>query len=120
MRTRAGQRGISILGFIFVAAVVLSVAMLGFRVLPSYIEYYSVQKALKEMLETARDGETLAQYRRDFDFRSSADYIDSVRGADIDVMRQGNQLVATASWTKTLPLFGNASLLLDFQASATK
>jgi hypothetical protein len=37
MRTRAAQSGVSLLGFIFVAAVVLSVAMIGFRVLPAYI-----------------------------------------------------------------------------------
>ncbi|HEV3240933.1 MAG TPA: DUF4845 domain-containing protein [Casimicrobiaceae bacterium] len=120
MRTRSGQKGISILGFIFVAAVVLSVAMIGFRVFPSYIEYLSVQKALKEMLEASRDGQPLQTYRSDFDRRANAGYIDSVRGSDVDVAKEGNQVVATASWTKTLPLVGNASLLLDFQATATK
>jgi hypothetical protein len=120
MRTRAGQKGVSIIGFIFVVAVVLTIAMLGFRVLPSYIEYISVQKALKEMLDSGHDGQSLVLYRRDFDLRANAGYIDSVRGTDVDVVKEGNQVVATASWTKTLPLLGNASLLLDFQASATK
>lgn len=120
MRTRAGQGGITILGFLFVAAVVLSVAMIGFRVLPAYIEYFSVQKILKQALDSAHEGETLQQFRHEFDVRTSADYVESVRGSDVDLFKQGNQLVASASWTRTLPLVGNVSLLLEFQASATK
>ena len=120
MRTRTEQSGLTILGFIFVAAVILSIAMVGFRVLPSYIEYFSVEKTLKQTLLNSRDGMTLAEFRRDFDLKASADYIDSVRGSDVELTKQGNLLVATAAWTKTLPLVGNASILLDFQASATK
>jgi hypothetical protein len=46
MQMRTHERGLSMLGFLFVAAVVVVCAMIGFRVLPAYIEYYSVQKAL--------------------------------------------------------------------------
>ena len=120
MQTSQGQKGLTILGFIFVAAVVLSVAMIGFRVLPSYIEYFSVVKILKQTLDAAPEGETRSQFRRDFDLRTSADYIDSVRGSDVELSKQDNHIVASTEWTKTLPLVGNVSLLLEFQASATK
>ena len=120
MRTGEGQKGFTILGFIFVAAVVLSIAMIGFRVLPSYIEYFSVLRILKQTLDSSPEGTTLTQFRRNFDFRASADYIDSVRGSDIDLSKQDNHIVASTEWTKTLPLIGNVSLLLEFQASASK
>ena len=120
MNTRTGQSGLTIIGFIFVAAVVLSVAMIGFRVLPSYIEYFSVEKTLKQTLLNSRENVTLAEFRRDFDLKASADYIDSVRGSDVELSKQGNVIFATATWSKTLPLVGNASILLDFQASASK
>jgi hypothetical protein len=122
MRTRNGdrQKGFTIIGFIFVAAVVLSIAMIGFRVMPSYIEYFSVLRILKQTLDAAPEGETLGQFRRDFDLRSGADYIDSVHGADIDISKVDNKIVASTEWTKTLPLIGNVSLLLEFQASASK
>jgi len=120
MRTGEGQKGFTIIGFIFVAAVVLSVAMIGFRVLPSYIEWYSVQRMLKQTLDALPEGTTLAQFQRAFDFRASADYIDSVRGTDVELSKQDNQIVASADWTKTLPLVGNVSLLLEFHASASK
>ena len=120
MRSRHRQSGLTIVGFVFVAAVVLSIAMIGFRVMPSYIEYFSVEKTLRQTLTNARDNPTLDQLRKDFDLKASADYIDSVRGSDIELNKQGNALVATATWSKTLPLVGNASILLDFQASASK
>jgi hypothetical protein len=120
MRRRDRQSGISIIGFMLVIAVVLSIAMIGFRVLPSYIEYFSVEKTLRQTLENARDGVTLAEIRKDFDLKASADYIDSVRGGDVELVKEGNELVLSATWTKTLHLVGNVSILLDFQASASK
>ena len=56
------QRGLSMLGFLFVAAVVVICVMVGFRVMPAYIEYYSVQKALEQAL--ARRARTSIRRRR--------------------------------------------------------
>jgi hypothetical protein len=71
-------------------------------------------------LQTSKEGFTLYQFRRDFDLKAAADYIESVRGTDIEVSKEGNQLVATASWSRILHLVGNVSLLLEFEATATK
>jgi hypothetical protein len=120
MTNRQRQGGLSILGFIFVAAVVVIFAMIGFRTLPSYVEYFTVKKVLAKTLEDAKEGFSMYDFRRSFDLKASADYIDSVSGRDIDVTKQGNQLVATAAWSKTLHLVGNMSLLLEFEATATK
>jgi len=107
-------------GFIFTAIVVVAVVMISFRVMPSYIESFTVQKVLAKTLEDSKQGFSLYQFRRDFDLKASADYIDSVRGSDIEVAKDGNNLVATATWTRTLHLIGNASLLLEFEVTATK
>ena len=120
MGTRKGQAGITILGFLFVAGVVICVAMIGFRVLPAYIEYFAVQKTLQQTLDAAREGVTVSEFRRDFDLKASVGYIESVHGPDVDLTKQDNRLVASAAWTTTLPLVANVSLLLDFQASASK
>ena len=52
--------------------------------------------------------------------KASADYIDSVRGGDIDVVKEGNALVATANWNNKLHLGGNVSIVLDFEATVSK
>jgi hypothetical protein len=120
MRNRQRQSGLTMIGFIVTAIVVVTIVMIGFRIMPSYIEYFTVQKILAKTLQDSKEGFSLYQFRRDFDLKASADYIDSVNGSDIEVSKDGNNLVATAVWTRTLHLVGNVSLLLEFEATATK
>ncbi|HEV2042307.1 MAG TPA: DUF4845 domain-containing protein [Casimicrobiaceae bacterium] len=107
-------------GFLLTAIVAVAVVMIGFRMVPPYIEYFTVKKIMAKTLDDSKQGFSLYQFRRDFDLKASADYIDSVQGSDIQVTKEGNNLVATASWTRTLHLVGNVSLLLEFEATATK
>ena len=113
------ERGITILGFLFVAAVVVVFALVGFRVLPAYIEYFAVQKALQQSLEDIPTGNTI-DLRRSFERKVSAGYIESVRASDVQVSRQGGSVTASVSWQRVLPMVGNASILLDFDATATR
>ena len=120
MRTGHSQSGLTFIGFLFVALVLVTVAIIGFRVVPSYIEYFAVQKTLRDTLQGEPEGVTLAQFQKDFDLKASPQYIDSVRGADVDLRREGTTIIANADWTTTLPLIGNVSLLIEFHASASK
>jgi hypothetical protein len=120
MRSRQSQSGITILGFIFVTAVVLVVALVGFRVFPAYIEYYSVKKALEQSLGEVRDLGATGELRKNFQKKVDAGYIESVDGRDVDVKKVGNEYVATVAWSRRLHLVGNASLLLDFEAQALR
>jgi Domain of unknown function (DUF4845) len=120
MRNRNRQGGLTMTGFLFTAIVAVAVVMIGFRMVPPYIEYFTVKKIMAKTLDDSKQGFSLYQFRRDFDLKASADYIDSVQGSDIQVTKEGNNLVATASWTRTLHLVGNVSLLLEFEATATK
>jgi ABC-type branched-subunit amino acid transport system substrate-binding protein len=113
------ERGITILGFLFVSAVVIIFALVGFRVMPAYIEYFAVQKALQQALDDSPDG-NVAEVRRAFDRKTSAGYIESVRPNDVLVKRQSNQVTAEVSWQRVLPMIGNASILLDFDAAASR
>jgi Tfp pilus assembly protein PilE len=119
MRQRSRQRGLTIIGFLLVAAVVVIFALVGFRVLPSYIEYYTVQKALEETLADQANI-TPQDIRRSLERRINADYVESVRASDVTVSKEGNQVVASLEWQKTLHMVGNASILLEFQATATR
>jgi Tfp pilus assembly major pilin PilA len=116
---RRAQRGLSMIGFLFVAAVVLVTAMIAFRMIPSYIEYYTVQKALEGALADSNDLST-ATIRRAMDRRLAADYADVVVGKDVDVTRDGNKITASVGWEKRLPLVSNVSILLDFYATASR
>jgi hypothetical protein len=120
MQMRTRQRGLSMLGFLFVAAVVVTCVMVGFRVLPAYIEYYSIQKALEQALVDAKDLNSAAEVRSAFQKRADAGYIESITGRDVDVVKSKNEVTASASWNRKLPLVANVSLWLDFEATATR
>lgn len=121
MTTKHRQRGVSILGFLFVSGVLVVIVMVGFRVTPAIVEYYSVQRALADSLQEIRDpGSATNDVRRSFQKRADAGYIESVRGADIEFNRDKNQITATVAWTRRLHLVANASLLLEFEATATR
>jgi len=113
------ERGLSMTGFLFTTIVIITVALIAFRVGPSYIEYFTVQKALDQtMLEVQNP--TIGEIKRSMDRRLSADYVDSVNAGEVIVSREGNLIVATLSWQKVLHMIGNASILLEFEARSTR
>ena len=117
--TQRRQRGLSMIAFLFVAAVVLVVALLGFRMIPAYIEWYTIQKALEGAVADSNDL-SLNTIRRAMEMRLAADYADAVTAKDVEVTKSGNVITAAVSWQKILPLVANVSLLLEFDASASR
>src|SRR5512147_364864 len=113
MHHGARQGGLTIIGFLFVAAVIVIFGVVGFRVLPAYIEYFAVQKALEQTLTETKDFNTPNEVRKSFERRADAGYIESVRARDVIVTKDGNAITASASWTRKLPLVANAYILLE-------
>ena len=120
MRTIRRQSGLSIIAFLFVVAVALVVTVVGFRVLPAYIEYFSVKGALNQTLSDVQELNNPAELRRAFQKRADAGYIESVSGRDIELKKVGNLYIATVAWTRKLPLVSNVSLLIEFEARAER
>jgi hypothetical protein len=113
------QHGLSMTGFLFTTVVIIIFALVAFRIGPSYIEYFTVQKALDQTMVEVQNP-TISDIKRSMDRRLSADYVDAVRSSDVLVGREGNTIVATLSWQKILHMIGNASILLEFEARSTR
>ena len=114
------ERGLTIIGFLLVAAVTIIFIAVGARMVPAYVEYYSVQKSLEKSMADAKDPTSLVDVRRAFTKYLQTDYIDSVNASDIDVQKVGNEVTASIAWSRKLHLVGNVSLYLDFEAAATR
>ena len=117
--SQRSQRGLSMIGFLFVAVVIVVVAIVGFRMVPSYVEYYTIQSAVEKSLRDAPDP-TPPVVKKSFEKYIAADYIDSVTASDLIVVKDGNIVTASVSWQKQLHMVGNVSLLLDFDAVAQR
>jgi Tfp pilus assembly major pilin PilA len=120
MRHGGRQRGITIIGFVFVAAVLIIFAVVGFRVVPAYIEYFAVKKALEQALQETKDFNNPAEVKRSFQRRADSGYIESVSAQDVVVLKDGNNITASAAWNRKLHLVANASLFLEFEALAVR
>jgi len=117
MQTR--QRGLTMIGFLFVAVVLVFLAMLAMKLVPAYIEYFSVKKVLSSMgQESDIKSKSNAEIRTDFANRASVAYVTVVKPEDLSVDRRGGTPVISANYTFRTKLFGNISLVADFSASS--
>src|SRR5574340_928768 len=117
MRTQ--QRGLAMIGFLFVAVMLVMLAMLAMKVVPAYIEFFGVKKVLADMahqsdLRNMSNGEI----RNDFEKRAGVGYVEGVKGSDLRIDRRSAVPVVSADYTFRTKLVHNISLVIDFSASS--
>lgn len=113
------QHGLSMIGFLFVAFVLIMVAMLGMKLVPAYIEFFSVKKILSTMGQGSDLKEqSNAEIRADFIKRAGVDYVTVVKPEDLTIERLNGATVVSVDYEFRTPLFGNVSLIVDFSASS--
>jgi Tfp pilus assembly protein PilE len=120
MDIRERQRGLTLIGFLMVAVVVAIFVVVGARMVPAYVEYFSVQKSIEKSLNDARDPGSLMEVRQAFSRYLATDYIFSVNATDLQVIKEGTTTVASVAWTRILPLVANVSLYIEFEARAVR
>jgi Tfp pilus assembly protein PilE len=114
MKQMKNQKGISIFGLIFVLAIVACLALLGLQVVPSYMEYLSVKNAIKGA-KTASTNPT--EIRKSFDKHAEVGYIDSIKGSDLTIIKNGEDVEISFAYDKKIHIVGPASLLLEFEGT---
>lgn len=118
-QTQRAQRGLSITGFLIFSMIAIAVAMLGFKIGPAYAEFYTIQKAFRAM---ANDGALKNASRGEinvaFNNRATIDGIKSITYNDIEVTKEGNNLVFSAAYSARVPLFYNLSACMEFQPTS--
>ena len=106
-------------GFLFVAIVLVFIAMLAMKVVPAYIEFFSVKKILATM---GQEGDiktkTNGQIRDDFIKRANVGYVTVVKPDDLIIERKNGVPIVTADYEFRTALIGNVSLVIDFKASS--
>lgn len=106
----ARQRGLSIIGLIFVCGVLAVVGLVAAQAFPTYVEYQAVQKAV----EKAKVGGNPAEVRQIFDKAAQVDDIKSITGKDLDVAKIGDKVKVRFAYNKEIHLTGPAYLLIKY------
>ena len=115
---RKNQLGIGLGGLLVGSAILIVVAMVGLKMIPSYIEFFSIKKVIAAVGEEARNGANAAAIRRSFDNRATIDSIESVKAADLEITKDATGVVVSAAYRKEIPLVSNIGIYIDFSATS--
>jgi Domain of unknown function (DUF4845) len=113
------QRGMSGIGILIILILVVFAALIGMRVTPAYLEYFAIKKAIASMTQSGElRGGSVADVRRSFERHQAIDDFTAVGPQDLEITKDGGDLVISFAYEKRVPLFYNVSLLIDFAGSS--
>lgn len=118
---RNKQTGMTMIGIMFIGILVVFAALVTMRMVPAYVEYGSIVKVLKA-ISNDPDLKTMSitEIRASFDRRATIDNITAVKGEDLDISKDGGEVIIEATWSAKKPIVGNVSVVMDFTASTAK
>ena len=118
-KLRQRQAGLSIMALIIGLVILIFIALLGFKLIPSVLEYRAMKGAIVSIARE-RQNASVADIRRAFEARQAIDDFTAVKPADLEITKQGNQVVIAFAYRKEIPLFANVGLFIDFAANSAQ
>ena len=114
------QSGISLMGTIVVLAVLGFLGVMAAKVLPAYIDYFSVKKMLASMEQAGDLKLSVREIRKSFDTRNAIENVQSLKGDDLEIGKEAGETVVSANWSVKVPMVHNISTCLDFSVTTAK
>jgi uncharacterized protein DUF4845 len=115
------QEGLTLFGLILVAGLLAVAVLVGFKLVPAYVEYLSLKNILNTIInEPEIKDATVKDIRGSFSRRAQIADVNTVTANDIEISKQGGVLTLSASYSVKVPLAGNLSACLDFDATVQK
>jgi uncharacterized alkaline shock family protein YloU len=104
-------------GLMAVSVVLIAVALVGIKLAPSYIEFYSIKKVINATAAENK-GASVAALRNSYDLRRSVDGIETIKGSDLEITKDGTDVVISTSYRKEIPLVANIGVYIEFHAAS--
>jgi hypothetical protein len=109
------QRGATFLGMVIIIAIIGFAAYGGIRLMPLYMEYMAIVRALEETAKDHQDGTTSPQELfTSLDRRWTIEDIKSIQPRQIEIKRTADGYTMRAAYQGKVPFVGNVSLVADF------
>jgi hypothetical protein len=112
---RNGQRGVSIMGLLTGLVLFIILALFAMKLLPSFMEFRTAKSAIEIISKSAQSP---ADVRRAWDARAAIDNITSVNAKDLEITKDGNQVVIAFAYRTEVKLFGPVGLYIDYAANS--
>jgi hypothetical protein len=105
------QRGMSLVGLIFIGLIVVALLALGFKLVPAVVEYIAIERAVQKIKNEAS---TVRDIQAAFERHATIDDITSISSRDLDITKEGDRIVISYAYQKKIPILDNVSLVIDF------
>ena len=111
------QRGITMLGFLITLCLVIFFAYCAMKIVPMYIEYYSVKKALASIASDAQAADaTKEKIRSNFARHMQIDYVATVKPEMLKIESTDTGYDLIMNYERREPLFANLDVVGKFNA----
>ncbi len=114
------QRGVSLMGLIITLGVLGFLGVMAAKLLPAYIDYFSVKKMFSPMGQAGDLRLSVGEIRKSFETRNTIENVQSLKGDDLEIGKEGGETVVSANWSVKVPLVSNISACLDFSVTTAK
>jgi hypothetical protein len=113
-RAPAAQRGVTLVGLLFWAVLVASVALVLMKVFPAVNEYRTIQSMVNK---AAREGgSTVPEIRASFQRSQQIEYgVESIKASDLDISKEDDKVVVSFAYDKEIELVSPVYLLIKFE-----
>ena len=115
MKSLKKAQGITLIGFVFVLAILGFFLYAGMQIGPVYMDHFSVVKTMKAEAQEST-GKNPGQIKAEMMKRLDISYVQHVKANDFKVLR-GNGRELHVEYTVIKPLFYNLSFLMVFKDS---
>lgn len=111
------QSGVSLSGLLVIAVLLIVVALLGLKLAPAYMEFNTIKKTVLAVSQEQRAA-SVVDIRRAYDRRAAVDGIETISGADLEVTKEGGELLIAFAYRKEVPLFMNIGIYIEFAGNS--
>ena len=112
------QQGVSLMGLIMILFVVVVVGIFSLKLIPAYMEFYKIKAAVEAIAADKARSSSVNEIKKAFESRSAIDDISSVKADDLEITKEGGQVVIAFGYRKEVTLGGNVGLFVDFKGNS--
>jgi hypothetical protein len=118
MQTLHGQRGLGIIGLVFVLGLIGFVALVTIKVVPLYLNQMTLKRDLNEVATQVNSSGSdidIGELRRDIEKRFDIDYITQLEAKDIKISNTERGVTMGYDYEARAGLFANVFVVIHFK-----
>ncbi|RDX36464.1 DUF4845 domain-containing protein [Kangiella sp. HD9-110m-PIT-SAG07] len=115
MMNKQYQGGMTAAGWLIIMAIVLFFMYLAIKLLPAYMEYFSIKSSLVSVAEESSSSSSKSDIQRLISGRFSVNNIDIIKVDDVEIKDITGGKALYIEYDNKISLFGNVSALVEFK-----